>query len=163
MWERGWSSLLCIIFFNSKQPCHNQNRNTCKKLSPNEACTLDIGNQYCTDLHGIALKNNKLNVAMAYIRHWGLVLICILYKAWQRCIFDGIFGSVHNNNMSSQFFVHDRALQTFSCTRKFVHWQNVICSSLKYTIFYLTFWLICYFCDIRLSCVSLNDSSEGCI
>ena len=31
---------------------------------------------------------------------------------------------VHN------FRVHDHALQTSLCTRKFVHWQNVICSSL---------------------------------
>ena len=28
------------------------------------------------------------------------------------------------------FCVHDHALQTSSCTRKLVHWQNVICSSL---------------------------------
>ena len=28
------------------------------------------------------------------------------------------------------FCVNDRALQTSLCTRKFVHWQNVICSSL---------------------------------
>ena len=38
-------------------------------LSQNEACSMDIGTQYWTDLHGIALKNNELNVAMADIRH----------------------------------------------------------------------------------------------
>ena len=49
------------------------------------------GTQYWIDLHGIALKNNELNVVMTDIRHWGLVLICILYTAWQvghfRCYF----------------------------------------------------------------------------
>ena len=60
-WERGWSSPLCIIFFQSqycryftngpKRPCHNQNKNTCKELSPNEACNLNIGTQYWTNLY----------------------------------------------------------------------------------------------------------------
>ena len=44
---------------------------------------LGLGTQYWTDLHdgiGIALKNNKLHVSIADIRHCGLV-ICILYTA----------------------------------------------------------------------------------
>ena len=64
---------------------------------------LDIGTQYWIDLHGIALKNNKLNVAMVDIRHWGLVLICILNTAWQRGIFADIFAPVHNNDMGTRF------------------------------------------------------------
>ena len=70
-----------------KRPCLNENKNTCKELSQNKACSLDIGTQYWTDLNGIALKNNRLNVAVGNIRHWGLVLICILYTAWQRGVF----------------------------------------------------------------------------
>ena len=78
----------CRYFIDGpKRPCHNENKNTCKELSQNEACSLDIGTQYWTDLYGIALKNNRLNVAVANIRHWGLVLICILYTAWQRGVF----------------------------------------------------------------------------
>ena len=40
---------------------------------------------------------------MADIRQWGLVLICILYTAWQRGIFADIFALVHNDDMSTQF------------------------------------------------------------
>ena len=64
---------------------------------------MDIWTQYWTDLNGIALKDNKLNVAMADIRQWGLVLICILYTAWERGIFADIFAPVHNNNISTRF------------------------------------------------------------
>ena len=61
---------------------------------------LDIGTQYYwANLHGIALKNNKLNVAMVDIRQWELVLICILWRAWQRGIFAATFASVDDNNM----------------------------------------------------------------
>ena len=41
---------------------------------------------------------------MADVRHWGLALIWILYTAWQRGIFAGIFAPVYNDNMSTQFF-----------------------------------------------------------
>ena len=84
-----------------KRSCHDQSKNTCKELSQDEACSLDIGTQYWTDLHGTALKNNELNVAMDDIRHWGLVLICILYNAWQRSVF-AIFAPVHDDDMSTQ-------------------------------------------------------------
>ena len=40
---------------------------------------------------------------MADIRQGGLVLICILYTAWQRGVSADIFAPVHNNNMSTQF------------------------------------------------------------
>ena len=43
-------------------------------------------------------------------------------------------------DMGTQCFcVHDRALQTSSCTRKFVHWQNVIFSSLS-RVFCFSWW-----------------------
>ena len=61
---------------------------------------------------------------MADIGQWGLVCTCILYTVRQRAIFADVFAPVHN------FCVHDCTLQTSSCTWKFVHWQNVICSSL---------------------------------
>ena len=93
---------------------------------------MDIGTQCWADLHGITLKNNELNVVIAGIRHWGLAVICILYAAWQRGISADIFAAVHDDNMTQDFFVHDCALQTSSCTRKFRHWQNVICSSVDY-------------------------------
>ena len=92
-----------ILLTFLKQPCHNQNKNTCKELAQNEACSLDIGTQYWTNLQGIALKNKELNVAMADIRHRELVLICILYTAWQRGIFADTFAPVHGNDMSTQF------------------------------------------------------------
>ena len=98
-----------ILLTALKLSCHNQNKNTFKELSQNEACSLDIRTQYWTDLHGIALKN-KLNVAMADIRHWGLVLICILYTAWQRGVFADIFALVHDVDTSTGF------LFAWSCT-----------------------------------------------
>ena len=98
-----------------KRPCHNQNKNTCKELSQNEAYSLDIGPQYWTDLHGIALKNNKLNVAMADIRHWDLVLICILYTACQRGVFADIFAPVHGDNMSTNIFVYNKVRALAKC------------------------------------------------
>ena len=90
-WDWGWSSLLCIIFFQFRhrgyftdspktalpQPKQKHIQGALSKWS----MWLDIRSQYWTDLNGIALKNNKLNVAMADMRHWGLVLICILYTA----------------------------------------------------------------------------------
>ena len=82
--------------------CHNENKNTCKELSQNKVCSLYIGTQYLTNLHGTAFKNNELNVGTADVRHWGLVLICILYTAWQR-VSAYIFAPVHNDNMSTQF------------------------------------------------------------
>ena len=86
-----------------KQPCHNQKKNTCKELSQKEASSLNIGTQYWTGLNGIALKNNKLNVAMADIRHWGFVLTCILYTPWQRDIFVDIFAPVNDDDISTRF------------------------------------------------------------
>ena len=38
-------------------------------MSQNEVCSLDIETQYWTNLYGIALKNNELNVAIADMRH----------------------------------------------------------------------------------------------
>ena len=111
-----------------KRPCHNQNKNTCKELSQNGACNLDIGTQYWTDLHGIALKNNELNVVMVGIRHWGLVLICILYKAWQRGFSADIFAPVHDNNMSTQF------LCARSCTANIFMYTKV-CALAKCNLF----------------------------
>ena len=91
-WEQGWSSPLCIIFFRfwrcgyftdgPRMALPQPKQKHMQGLSQNEACSVDIGTQYWTDLHGIALKNNELNVVMADIRHWKLVLICILYAPW---------------------------------------------------------------------------------
>ena len=67
-WCRNQSRLVRLLMV-LKQPCHDQHKNKSKQLSQNESCSLDIGTQYWTDLHSIALKNNELNVAMADIRH----------------------------------------------------------------------------------------------
>ena len=40
---------------------------------------------------------------MADIRQRGLVLICIVYTAWQRGIFADIFAPVHDDNLSTRF------------------------------------------------------------
>ena len=40
--------------------------------------------------------------------------------------------------------MHDGALQTFSCTRTFVHWQNLICSSLIYIYIYIYIHIYIY-------------------
>ena len=108
--EQDWSSSLCIIFFqfwhftdSPKTALPHQNKNTYKELSQNEACSLGIRTQYWTDLQGIALTNNKFNVTMADLRHWGLVLICILYTAWHRSLSADIFAPVHDEEMSTQF------------------------------------------------------------
>ena len=116
-WERGWRSPLCIIFFwfwyrgystdgpktALPQPKQKHARSSLKTKHVAWTCSLHIGTQYWTDLHGIALKNNELNVAMTNIRHWGLVLICILYTAWWRGVFADIFAPVHDDDMSTQF------------------------------------------------------------
>ena len=78
VWFSFSSGIVNILPTVLKWPCHNQNKNICKELSQDEACRSDIGTQYRIGLHGIALKNNELNVAMAEIRYRGLDLICIL-------------------------------------------------------------------------------------
>ena len=120
----SWVIFLMVL----KWPCHNQNKNTCKELSQNGACNLDIGTQYWTDLHGIALKNNELNVVMVGIRHWGLVLICILYTVWQRGFSADIFAPVLDDNMSTQF------LCAQSCTANIFMYTKV-CALAKRNLF----------------------------
>ena len=121
-----------------KWRCHNQNKNTCKELSPNEVCSLDVGTQCRTNLHGIALKNNELNVAMVDLRHWGLILICVLYAAWQRGVFADIFAPVHNDDMSTRF------LCAQSCTANIFVYTNVHAWA-KCDLFQLENWLIWLF------------------
>ena len=67
-------SLKQSLMYNFLSVPATTNTKTCKELSQNKACSFYIGTQYSTDLHGIALKNNELNVTMADIRHWGLLL-----------------------------------------------------------------------------------------
>ena len=52
-----------------KNPVNNSSVYCNTALSADSCCSLNIGTQYWTDLHGIALKNNELIVAMADIRH----------------------------------------------------------------------------------------------
>ena len=119
------SSIVDILLTVLKWPCLNQNKNICKELSQNEACSLDIGTQYWTNLHGIVLKNNELNVAMASIRHWGLV---IFITAWQRGVFADTFAPVHNNNMRTQL------LCAWSCTANISVYTKV-CALAKCNLF----------------------------
>ena len=129
IWQRGWSSPLCIIFFRFQHhgyftyhpktngPVTTKTKSF-KHMSQNEVCSLDIETQYWTNLYGIALKNNELNVAIADMRHWELVLICILGTAWQRVSAD-IFAPVHNGDMITQF------LCARSCTANIFVYKKV--------------------------------------
>ena len=109
-----------------KWPCHNQNKKTCKELSQNEACSLDIGTQYQTNLHGIALKNNKLNVATKDTDGWFLSVFCI--QPGKRGVFADIFAPLHNNNISTQF------LCARSCTANIFMYTKV-CALAKCNLF----------------------------
>ena len=56
---------------------------------------------------------------MADVRHWGLVLICILFTAWQNGVFADIFAPVHDDDMSTRF------LCARSCTAKIFVYTKV--------------------------------------
>ena len=49
----------CTLYWQSWNGPATTKTKTCKELSQNEACSLDIGTQYWTDLHGIALNTTN--------------------------------------------------------------------------------------------------------
>ena len=83
----------------------------------------------------------------------GLVLICILYTAWQRGIFAAIFAPVHDGNMSKRFSVLECALQTSSCKYTKVPARANIVSSLGISSEVVgdkSNVLFCFFCQKRI-------------